>query len=257
MSLSHASNLLAAFAITLAPALAIAGPKEEAGKHIEKATKAHSEEKYDVALVELEAAYKLDPDPELLYAIGQVHSKLGHCNEAASFYEKYQQTNKDPQVKAVIEQAIAACKPTEPPPPPPPDPKLTDPPPGGGTTGGVGPTDPNPGGGAEGAPWYRGKLPFFVAGGGVVVGLIGVLVYTDARSDLDAAEKAPTLDEYNSLVDDAKSKRNMSAVLIGGGVALVGTGVVLYMLRDKGHESRGVSVTPARDGGMITWSGSF
>ena len=56
--------LLSALAlVALAPAVAVAGPKEDASKHIEAATKAHSEEKYDVALTELEAAYKLDPDP--------------------------------------------------------------------------------------------------------------------------------------------------------------------------------------------------
>lgn len=254
---SHRPTLLAALALAATPALALAGPKEEAGKHIEAATKAHSEEKYDVALTELEAAYRLDPDPELLYAIGQVHSKLGNCADATTYFDRYLKTSKDPQIKQVIDQAKASCQPSQPvdsPPAVPPDPDTTS----VGTASTTTTTAPTSSS-AEGAPWHRGKLPYFLAGGGALAGIFGMLVYVDARSDLDAAEDAPTLSEYDALVDDAKSKRTISVVLVGGSVALIGAGVALYLLsdRDRAHESRGVSIAPTTTGGMITWSGSF
>jgi len=58
--------------LLVAPASAFAGKKEEAKAHITKATKAHKDGRFEEARVELEAAYALDPNPDLLYAIGQV-----------------------------------------------------------------------------------------------------------------------------------------------------------------------------------------
>src|SRR5262249_54452657 len=62
--------------------------------------------------VDLEAAYALDPNPDLLYALGQVDAKLGRCGDATTYYKRFAATQKDPRVAKVVDQAIAACKPT-------------------------------------------------------------------------------------------------------------------------------------------------
>lgn len=244
---SRRSSALACALVLAVPAVAAADAKakKQAKAHIESAMKAHGDGNFDVALTELESAYKLDPDPELLYAIGQVHSKLGHCDDAKSYYARYQQTNKDPAVTGVIDQAIAGCQPTAPPPPPPVE---TPPPAPGPTTSGR-------------APWYRDYVGDALVGAGVIATVVGVVVYSSARSDLDAAEAAPDLPRYQALVDDAHSKRTLSIVLVGGGVALVGAGVAHYVFRGAGRSAEvapaPVAISPTRGGGLVTWTGSF
>ncbi len=100
----------------LAPAIAHADPGEDAKAHVARATQAHKDGRYDDARVELEAAYALTPKPELLYALGQVHAKLGRCGDATAYFQRFVATQHDPQVAKVVDQAIAACKPAAPPP---------------------------------------------------------------------------------------------------------------------------------------------
>jgi tetratricopeptide (TPR) repeat protein len=114
---SRGSTFLLRFAslvivLAVAPATALADKKAEAKAHVAKATKAHKEGHFEMARVELEAAYALDPRPDLLFAIGQVYAKLGECGEATTYFKRFVVTQKDPQVAKVIDQAIAACKPS-------------------------------------------------------------------------------------------------------------------------------------------------
>ena len=109
--MSLVSVVVSLVVVALAPATALAGNADEAKAHVARASKAHKEGRYEDARVELEAAYALAPRPELLYALGQVYSKLGRCSEATAHYQRYVATQKDPQVRTVVDQAIAACKP--------------------------------------------------------------------------------------------------------------------------------------------------
>jgi uncharacterized membrane protein YidH (DUF202 family) len=105
-------------------------------------------------------------------------------------------------------------------------------------------------------PWYRDVVGDVLVVGGVAVAVTGLVVYQSARSDLDAAEKSSMLARYDQLVDDAHGKRTISLVLVGGGVALAGVGLVHYVLHGN-RESRGLAIAPARGGGLVTWSGGF
>src|SRR6185436_17482264 len=98
-------------ALVAAPAAARAGNAEEAQAHVARAARAHKEGRYDEARVELEAAYALAPRSDLLYALGQVHAKLGHCRDAEIYFRRYAATQHDPRVAKVVDQAIAACQP--------------------------------------------------------------------------------------------------------------------------------------------------
>src|SRR5262252_8419884 len=100
--------------LALGPATARAGDKEEAKAHVTRATRAHKTGHYDEARRELEAAYALDPDPSVLYALGQVSAKLGQCSDATIYFMRFAATQDDPQVAKVVAQAIAACKPAAP-----------------------------------------------------------------------------------------------------------------------------------------------
>lgn len=226
------------FAVAL-PAAAVAGPKEEAQDHIGKATEAHQKSDFATALKELEAAYALDPQPDLLYAIGQVYLKLDRCPDAISYYERYLATAPTLEAAGQAQEAIDACK-AKAPPPPPPDPVKPPPPPP-----------------SKSSAWYKDPLGGALVGGGVVAAAAGVVFYLGARSDLDDAEQAMMLPEYDEHVDSARNKRLVSVVLFGAGGALIVGGVVRYMTRGESGESTQVGVVPTSGGGLITWTGGF
>lgn len=256
--LASIAVLLVLLGAPAAPALA--DPKADAKARIEKATTLHAEGKFKEALDELTIAYALDPKPELLYAIGQVHVQLGDCTSAISFYERFLASKPAPGPAAAAREAITTCK-TAPPepkePPPDPDPGVTTPPPAADPE--PTPTPPpvaeQPAGGP--GPWYTDKLGDALVGGGIVLGVVSVIFYQGARGKLDDAEAAPTYDEHESLVSDAKSQRNMAVGFAIGGAALIGAGVARYIMRDTGAESKSVAVTPISGGGAITWTRSF
>jgi tetratricopeptide (TPR) repeat protein len=237
-------NLILVAAL-LAPAVAFAKtPKQEAKALVAKAMKAHGNGDYATALQHLQAAYEKDPQPELLYAIAQVHVKLLQCKEAINFYEQFLATNPGEAAAKDTREAIDTCKaqlPPDPPPPPPPEPVTPPPPP---------PPPPS-------LPWYRDAIGAGLVGGGLVAAGAGVFVYISARKDLDDAENATSHDAYTDLVDGARSKRVLSVVLIGGGVALVGYGVTRIVMRKPAETEPRLSIAPARGGGIVSWGGSF
>ena len=258
-----ATNLLACLVLVAFARDAGAGPKETAKKHLETATQAHADGKFELALSELQKAYKLDPQPDLLYAIGQVYAKLGDCDEATAYYNKFLAASTDPAVKPAVEEAIASCKPAAAEDPPPVEPPPAEPPPAeppGASeppqqTAPVASTSLTVAARAE-SPWYKDVLGDALVIGGVAATLGGVIVYRGAVSDLDAAEDSDDLARYQELVDHAKSRRTMSLVFIGGGAALVTAGVLRYLLRDPDSE-RGVAIAPTHQGGVVTWGGRF
>lgn len=254
----RARSLLLLF--LLAPASASAQPKtsssleQAAQSHIELATAAFQSGDFPRALAHLEAAYEADPQPDLLYAIAQVEQKLDRCTDAIAHYQQYLGTNPPAAARRDTEEAITVCEsklatqpvtPTGPYTPPQP---LVAPASGAVTDGSA---DRGP------SPWYADPLGLGLVGGGVILGALGVVVYTDARSDLDAAEVAVDHAEYQQFVDDAHGKRTASAVMIGGGIALVAGGVARLVLRDRGQERSSVALVPTRGGSVVTWGGSF
>ena len=264
--MKHARSLL--LLALLAPATAFADAKSEAKAHIDKATSFHGDGKYKEALEELTLAYALDPRPELLYAIGQVHVQLGNCQQAISFYERFLGTKPAAGPAAAAKEAIETCK-TSPPPEVTPDPvpevkpdpvperdpePMPQGPPQG--NGNVNETPPSTGG----KPWYKDVIGDALVGGGVVAGVLGVVFYQQMNAKLDDSEdrsKAPTIAAHNKLRDEAASKRTLAIGFGVGGVALIGAGIVRYMLRDNGERTNKVAVTPTSDGGLITVMGRF
>jgi len=241
-------QLVLVAAMVALPMAAFAGPKEkeEAQKHIAKATEAHQASNFDVALKELEAAFALDPQPDLLYAIGQVHVKLNNCPVAISYYERFIETKPGPEPTGAANEAIKSCRdqlaaaqpapveptptpavePTPPPPPPPAEKRSFD---AIGTT---------------------------LVGLGVVSTIVGVVMYSSAISTLDDAEKAPTYQEHESLVDDAHGQRTLAVIFTAAGVAAIGVGAWHYLSFRKSETSK-VAVIPTTTGGMISWAGRF
>jgi tetratricopeptide (TPR) repeat protein len=81
----------------------------DAKAHRERAREAHARGDYVRAMNELEAAYVLDGDIELLFALGQVSLKMGDCELARGYYTRYLAGTKKAQAKEVVDQALASC----------------------------------------------------------------------------------------------------------------------------------------------------
>ena len=241
---------------TLLAVIAISGrafgdPKAEAKEHIERATALHHDGHYAEALDELKTAYTLDPQPELLYGIAQIHVKLGQCPQAITFYERFLTSDPKPGPAGAARQAIEICKSNPPPvadvqpetkpePHKPELPKLealpvaTDQPP----------------------PWYLAdKLADGLVIGGAVSGIIAVVSYASARSDLAQAKQQNSYPKQAALVDSANSNRATAVVFGVGAAGLIGAGVVHYLLNRP--DDGGVGVAPAHGGGVVTWNARF
>jgi hypothetical protein len=278
-------------AVSASTALAAPKPKEEAKRRIDRAAALHKQGKYDDALAELEAAYKLDPQVDLLFAIGQVYAKLGRCDEARTEFEQFAAKKKTKQASQIVDQAIAACIPKAPPVSPPvepaaPPPTISAPAPepapepepapaasvpvspsashtdvappttfAAATSGSA--SDLHTTAESSPRPWYRDTLGDGLVVVGVAAAVVGFIEYRGATSKLDDAETAGTLAQYDQLVDDAHGKRTLSVVFFAGGAALVGAGIARYVFHDRGRESHGVAIVPSHGGGLLTWSGGF
>lgn len=246
-------HLLLIAALCAVPLVAAAGPsakdKKEAKKHRAAATEAHKQEKFDVALTELKAAYALDPQPDLLFAMGQVQVKLGNCPEAIMSYEQFVASTQTAEFVDAANEAIKACQDqlaAQPPPPPPPELKPEP-----------APAPPPPVATApEGKPFYSDVVGDVLVGAGAVATVTGVSLYFSARGTIDDAEKAPTYAEQQSLVDDAHSKRMYAVILGSVGVAAIGVGV-WHFTKSASTEKTAVALVPTTTGGLVTFAGRF
>jgi tetratricopeptide (TPR) repeat protein len=280
-------------AIAIAPSPVAAAPEHDAKVHIERAAAAHKAGDFETALAELQAAHKLRPDPAHLYAIGQVLAKLGRCDQAIAFYERFLATLKDRRKRAIVKQAITACQRESPVTSP--RAIASDPPPADGSAfatrkpevehveddpAPLSPLDPDPApppgparapspppmpiepiatadAAPSARPWYKDPLGGVLVASGVAAGVGAFVFYRSALSDLDAAESASSLARYEELVDRAHGSRRSSALLLGGGVVLAGAGIVRYALRGSPREPGGMAMAPAPGGMLVTWSGGF
>ncbi len=87
--------------------------KPEARAHYERGLKLYERRQYDDAVVELRAGLAIDPQPELLYALGQAERRRGHCERAIEYYQSCLGLVKDPAAAAALRVQIERCKVTE------------------------------------------------------------------------------------------------------------------------------------------------
>ena len=93
----------------LLSALAL-GPNAEVSERIERAEALYQEERFDEALAELEAAYAMEPRPELLFAMGQAARSGGDCETAIRHYEQFIAEAAKETDRAVAQEQIDECR---------------------------------------------------------------------------------------------------------------------------------------------------
>jgi tetratricopeptide (TPR) repeat protein len=237
----------------LASSLAYAQPEARSpiSGHVEKATAFHNAGMYIEALAELEAAYKLEPQPSLLFAIAQTHVKLGNCPLAIEYYMKFLDTNPTSGATAA-KQAIEVCKfmpsqrPQDSTPEAKPDEKPSEPKP-------IIVVERD-----EPRPFYKDWIGNVLVLAGVASGIVGGIEYASARTNLDRAETAISYSEHASFVADARGDRLLAIAFGAGGAALVIAGVVHYAVSGGSKTTDSAAIAPTAHGGaMVTWARRF
>lgn len=230
--------------------------KAEARAHIARATELHSASKFREALDELEKAYALDPEPPLLYAMGQVYVSLGECDQAITFYERFLASKPSAKSAALANEAIEVCK-TNPP--------VIDVAPADEPAPAVAPRPvidpvappPRTADSRPARPWYADHVADALVATGVVAGVVSVVVYRGAVGDRERADATDSYETYASLIDRAHTKRAYAIGFGVGGVALATAGVLHFVLRGRDGGGDGLQIQPTRSGGSVSWVGRF
>jgi tetratricopeptide (TPR) repeat protein len=252
--------------------------KGEAQMHVDRASKLYDAKRYREALDELNTAYTLDPQPLVLYAIGQIHVALGQCDQAVMFYNRFLATGPGPDVAAATREAITACN------------RHQVPAAGSGGTSGDAGSAATPGGadsaggagsaasgGAAGSSdasatgsavgalgdatavtaeprWYDDHVADAMVGGGVAALLFGLALYADAVGQANGAGSAGSYALAQSELDHADSNRAFAVGFAVIGAALVGVGIHHYVRHRHDHA---ITVAPAAEGVGLSWAGHF
>lgn len=213
-----------------------------------QAIEAYKAGRYDEAVDLLEKAYKLEPKPEVLFALAQAERLGGQCDKAIVHYRQLLTQTTELATAKAVQNNLVLCPGGEPPPPKPePEPKSTPKP------------EPAPRIDIAQAPTktviVRKTDPLAVtllAGGALSGGFaVGMLLRSSStRSD---AATARTLDDANALHDRADRDRLMS--IVAGGIGAVAIGFAVFRLARGGESSTTeVAVTPTSGGSMMVLS---
>lgn len=228
------TRLAVALLATAVVSIAHAEPDPDATARL-KAGHAHfGDGRYAEALVDYQASYKLDPDPDTLFAIAQAERKLGRCHLALPHYREYLASRSDfpEEVKALI----AECW-------------MQLPPPEG--------NKPCPAATAPSEsilPWYKNP-----ASGAVIAGSVGLAVgfgfLFASSSTRDQADNAQFSGQFDSLLDEATGERRIGVTFLVTGALLAGGGVA-YHYWTRSRSSRPTTAL-ATDGRSILFARSF
>lgn len=256
---------LAALAVVALASPAAAAPKGAPAKAaFDKGVAAYQKGNFAVASEQLAASFKLEADPETLFAWAQSELQLGNCDKSIELFQKLLGFNLPDENKKVVLGKIDECKaqlaskqPASPPKPPeqPAAPPAAD------------PADPGtsvverPATGPERSPWWKDPI----GDGLVVLGVAGLGVggffLMSSRSKANELEsKPPPGDrEFSAAQDDIDSRGKLGVISASiGGVLIIG-GIVRYATRGGGGDQERTAVTGwvSPDGGGFAAIGRF
>lgn len=237
------------------------GNEAKAKKHLDRAAAQADAERWGEAAREIGAAYKLNPQPYLLFVWATAEKRNENCARAVELYEQFLGSSPSKQDAAEARKAFDQCKARlatsdagaqpDPPGKVPVDPSTTS---GGPDPGPMGDDPAPPSGGTEGTPWYKDPIGDALTIAGVVGVGVGISSLALANSSQSKADDAEFRDDFQKHLDDATTRRRIGGAALGIGSALIVGGVLRYVLRDDGK--RDVSAAVSGDG-MVYVLGSF
>jgi tetratricopeptide (TPR) repeat protein len=219
---------------TPAPEAGSDQPAPTADDHIAKARTLHDKGDFEGARAEIAAAYKLEPRPELLFALGQLEFNLHHYQAAIDYYERFEATRPAPDQAAIAEQAIGAARAERSRP----------------ATTATTPAPNNP------APPARRKWDGLDTGlaafGGLAVLAGGGLVLEALHL---AHDGSGSLSDYDSRIETARHVRIIAAASAGAGIIAIGAALVRWRIHLVADASIEMHASPSAAG--VSLVGSF
>jgi tetratricopeptide (TPR) repeat protein len=201
---------------------------DSADAHIARARDLHDKGDFEGARAEILAAYKLDPRPELLFALGQLEFNLHHYREAIDYYERFTATQPNAEQAALAEQAIGAARA-----------ELRRPPPGP-------PAAPPP----QVHTRWDGVDSGLAIVGGLAIAAGGGLAFEAVHLSNDSSG---TLSDYDHRLDTARHVRIAAAISGGAGIVAIGAALLRWRL----HVVADVEVVASPSGAAVSWGGAF
>jgi tetratricopeptide (TPR) repeat protein len=206
--------IIALVLCTLCASAGAGGPKNR----MDKIRELYKAEDYEGVRAELLAAYDESPEPELLFALGQVELNLGNYKSAISYYEKFIATSPADDQIALAQQAIGAARMrlAEPEREPPPVTPLEP-------IGSVQPTpDPDPKEVTEPPPprkrWTVTHSGFVAFGGAAVLLGAGLLYYSHSLGN----DRSGTLSDYDRRLGQARTTKWTGIGIAAAGTLIIG-----------------------------------
>lgn len=259
-------------------------PEERAGELVDEANRHYNVAEYKEAIAAYKEAYKLIPEPLLLWNLAQAYRLAGDCTNALTFYKNYVREAPGGQFRAMADQRIPemeACAKKAPPPTgttdtPPAgstdtptdagDPRLNDPLGDGRTPGEMGPAGPPENGGNVAPPPSSGgslRIAGYALTGAGALGLVaGGYFSLKARSLAGDAERAcatectgAELMDFDRQGDAAD--RNATIAYIAGGVMLAAGVATIVITRPSGERRASVALVPTPGGATASAGWSF
>jgi tetratricopeptide (TPR) repeat protein len=224
-----------------------------------KSAKAHFDlQEYAAAEDDLKQAYKLDPKPEILYALAQAQRMAGECDKAIVSYRNFLRTNPRADLAKLAQDNIDTCAAQKPKPPPSPSPSPSPPPPPSPSPSPSPPPPPSPSPSppvVHGTPWTSNTTGHLLVGAGVLALAGGAYLTLHAQSQLDAVDSAKFYDDFitaSKNASNAKTTRTIGIATTAAGAGLVIAGVITYVRRSPHAESPTVAIGPRGEVG-IAW----
>jgi tetratricopeptide (TPR) repeat protein len=209
--------------------------KRSARKRLEAGLKAYGEKDYDTAIREFRNAYKIDPDPDLLYALAQAERLAGYCGDAVVHYRQFLETRPDEMQVEAARTGIELCETAEAPADPPPQPEQ-------------------PPSARRDPVWYKDPANGLIGFGAVAAG-VGIGYIAAAASSRLGANRAATPEYELFLRDRASWQKRLGVTALVFGGAMVGGGIAWHVLRDRKDDTPTAVVTT--DGTSLYITGTF
>lgn len=242
--------MLVAIAITLwaAPVLADSAAEQA----LREGRRHYDLREWKVAIDKFKTSYKLAPTREALFNLAQAFRQNGDCKDAVGTYKTYLRNYPGASNRGQVEQLIedlGDCP--APVVAPPKEPPVVAPPPVAAEP------DESDRERPDATPRLRSRsglrLTSYVVGGlGLVSIAAGVKFALDGKAagdDLDAACETSCAPSVVRELRDRGDRANRNAWIgFGAGAALVGGGILLFVLSRDQVESSAVSIVPTSDG---------
>lgn len=251
--------------------------------HVEAAARHYDDGEFVEAAEEFEAAYRIDPQPRLLYAMAQAQRLSGDCRRAIRTYEAFLRTSPSATQVEAARDNIERCqadlrKPAK---------ALAAPgsqPASGAAPGASSQPATSASAGAASAPasspasaavaraaapavprpapgrWYTDRIGGALCLAGLAALVAGVVVWGDAKSAIERARHAGTYEEFSANAAGAEGRQRAGgATMVVGGV-LVLAGIARYAQRAWTRSERtriAAAAAPMERGGMVVVQGSY